>query len=172
MGTAGNAFNTGRPGRGSAGGSLRLRAAAPVLRLLHDLGKVKPGFQAKLTGARNDVPHSGEGALVLHRAGALPAAWWGRLRGTTGVCPISSGCRIVLPPRNLLPCRNGVPSRKRWPRCSHWPEFCRIGTRSAYRLQFLIRMLYGCLTDAMIGKPQGSTTGLKTSPPIRGRMCW
>ncbi len=33
--------------------------------MLHDLGKVKPEFQAKLRGQKNSVSHSGEGALYL-----------------------------------------------------------------------------------------------------------
>lgn len=37
---------------------------------LHDLGKVKPGFQAKLRGESNDTPHSGEGArYAVHAFG-------------------------------------------------------------------------------------------------------
>jgi len=42
--------------------------------LLHDLGKMKPGFQAKLRGETNSVSHSGEGArfAVGHYARSLP----------------------------------------------------------------------------------------------------
>lgn len=42
--------------------------------LLHDLGKVKPGFQAKLRGETNSVSHSGEGAryAVGHYTRLLP----------------------------------------------------------------------------------------------------
>ncbi len=42
--------------------------------LLHDLGKMKPGFQAKLRGETNSVSHSGEGArfAVGHYSRSLP----------------------------------------------------------------------------------------------------
>lgn len=42
--------------------------------LLHDLGKMKPGFQAKLHGAKNAVSHSGEGArfAIEHYNAKLP----------------------------------------------------------------------------------------------------
>jgi len=42
--------------------------------LLHDLGKMKPGFQAKLRGEKNSVSHSGEGArfAVGHYSRSLP----------------------------------------------------------------------------------------------------
>ncbi len=33
---------------------------------LHDLGKAKPAFQAKLRGEKNSEPHSGEGALYAN----------------------------------------------------------------------------------------------------------
>jgi len=39
---------------------------------LHDLGKVKPGFQKKLHGAANDTPHSGEGARYAQEAYGPP----------------------------------------------------------------------------------------------------
>lgn len=39
--------------------------AARLLGLLHDLGKAKPRFQAKLRGERNSEPHSAEGARFL-----------------------------------------------------------------------------------------------------------
>ena len=42
--------------------------------LLHDLGKMKPGFQAKLRGETNSVSHSSEGArfAVGHYSRSLP----------------------------------------------------------------------------------------------------
>ena len=49
----------------TAGKNAQAFGAGPVGKLagwLHDLGKVKPGFQAKLRGESNDTPHSGEGA--------------------------------------------------------------------------------------------------------------
>ncbi len=38
-----------------------------LIGVLHDLGKVKPEFQAKLRGQKNAVSHSGEGALYLEK---------------------------------------------------------------------------------------------------------
>ena len=51
-------------------GSTRLGA---IVGLLHDLGKAKPAFQAKLRGTKNSVAHSGEGArlAIEHYGGGL-----------------------------------------------------------------------------------------------------
>lgn len=119
---------------------------AEILGLLHDLGKIKPGFQAKLSGARNDVPHSGEGALVLHQAGGFARCLAGVIAGHHGRLPNPDrlDARLAATRPVALPDWLSLPDE-----FSALPDRVRNGKlQAAYRLQFLVRMLYGCLTDA------------------------
>lgn len=115
---------------------------AAVLGLLHDIGKVKAGFQRKLAGELNEVSHSGEGARVLSKDIAYPLA--AAIAGHHGRLPdpekvrvrINSAEDVVLPGWCDLP-------------TIVWPN--RLSEDKAlapYRLQFLVRMLYGALCDA------------------------
>ncbi len=57
----------------TAGSNASAFGASPIGEIagwLHDLGKVKPGFQAKLRSEKNDTPHSGEAAR--HAAEVFP----------------------------------------------------------------------------------------------------
>lgn len=60
---------------------------AAALGLLHDLGKVKQGFQKKLMGAVNDTSHSGEGAKVLAEMGVFEEALSVAIAGHHGRLP-------------------------------------------------------------------------------------
>lgn len=122
--------------------------AGQILGLLHDLGKIKPAFQAKLAGKENDAPHSGEGALILHQAGGFARCLAGAIAGHHGHLPNPE------PLKRRLESTTAVPLPK-WCACPQSLAEMQPPSRvfqdrdwSAYRLQFLVRMLYGCLTDA------------------------
>lgn len=121
---------------------------ASLLGYLHDLGKVKPGFQAKLSGADNDTPHSAEGArLLVDCFGAMGELLAPAILGHHGHLPnppdvrrrLGHAEKIAAPDWALLnvpvvPERlmvQGITQRER-----------------LFRAQFLVRMLYSCLTDA------------------------
>lgn len=117
---------------------------AAALGLLHDLGKKKQGFQKKLAGIATDTSHSGEGAKVLADMGGFAATLSGAIAGHHGRLPDPDRLReritaaeqvdlpnwCVLPP--LEPPKRVIADSKLGP----------------YRLQFLVRMLYGALCDA------------------------
>lgn len=118
---------------------------AAVLGLLHDLGKAKPAFQAKLAGDQNDVGHSGEGARILTQTGPIGRALAG----------------IVTGHHSALPNPDRLAARLERAEVVQLPDWCVLpdiilpewtGTQTqrgpSYRLQFLVRMLYSCLTDA------------------------
>ena len=119
-------------------------AAAETLGLLHDLGKLKPGFQRKLDGERNDTTHSGEGARILFGQGGFHAALAGIVAGHHG----------RLPDPDCLKARLAAAEQIELPKWCVLPPLslpARTGAETAlapYRLQFLVRMLYGALCDA------------------------
>ena len=116
---------------------------ARILGLLHDLGKLKPGFQAKLEGVRNDTTHSGEGARLLWDRGLRPLA--AAIAGHHGRLPdldhlkarIASAEALALPDWCDLP-------KPVWPERIEKADPRNV----SYRLQFLVRVLYGALCDA------------------------
>ena len=118
---------------------------ARFLGLLHDLGKEKPAFQRKLSGERNTVSHSGEGARILHKTGGFTATLAGIIAGHHGHLPdldrvksrVDAAEDIVLPGWCPPPPAFEPPERLR-----------ECGKLASYRLQFLVRMLYGALCDA------------------------
>jgi len=115
-----------------------------LLGLLHDLGKAKPAFQRKLDGECNDVGHSGEGARVLKQAGGFSAMLSGVIAGHHGRLPDPDRltARIEAAEDIDLPawCTITTPDRPAW--------LAEDKDLAPYRLQFLVRMLYGALCDA------------------------
>jgi len=117
---------------------------AKALGLLHDLGKAKPDFQAKLRGARNNTAHSGEGARVLYERddfsrvlAVIVAGHHGRL-----LDPEQLRKRIQATQAITVPTWCVLPDISPPERLAQDPE------TAPYRLQFLVRMLYGALCDA------------------------
>ncbi|MFD0858613.1 CRISPR-associated endonuclease Cas3'' [Roseovarius aquimarinus] len=115
---------------------------AAMLGLLHDLGKIKPGFQRKLNGEVNDVSHSGEGAKLLWKGLGRPLA--AAIAGHHGRLPDPDRLRARIEGAEAIP----LPDWCRLPEWN-WPARIAADKRQApYRLQFLTRMLYGALCDA------------------------
>lgn len=125
---------------------------------LHDLGKVKPDFQAKLFGEQNLVSHSGEGAryayetfdgggpglgkmlaycIAGHHAGLANGLGRSEHRPTTPLKErLASAEKVSLPEGMTLPARLApVPLTSK-------PE------NWNYSVQFLTRMLFSALVDA------------------------
>lgn len=119
--------------------------AAEILGPLHDLGKRKPAFQRKLEGEANDAPHAAEGAKALYRTSAFGQVLAGAIAGHHGSLPQPARLHERLAQAENL----ALPS---W--CvvhePQWPAHLLVEPRGAlaYRTQFLVRMLYSCLTDA------------------------
>ncbi len=122
---------------------------------LHDLGKVKPGFQKKLHGAANDTPHSGEGARYAQEAYGPP----GKL-----VAYCIAGHHSGLP-NGAVPSEHGRPKRPLKARIAEsevvslpegisppsllFPDpLTGLSEKPHFEIQFFIRMLFSALVDA------------------------
>lgn len=117
---------------------------AAMLGWVHDLGKMKPRFQAKLMGDRNTEPHSGEGAkLLLARCGGmgplLAACVAGHHSGLPDVGEMAR--RLSSIPDPQLPGWMPMPAVPA-------PFGPLNGELSHFSLQFATRMLFSCLVDA------------------------
>ncbi|KIT18129.1 CRISPR-associated endonuclease Cas3'' [Jannaschia aquimarina] len=115
---------------------------AEVLGLLHDLGKIKAGFQRKLSGEINDTAHSGEGAKVLWGGAARPLA--AAIAGHHGRLPDPDRLRVRIAAAEAV-------TLPKWCRLPDWEWPARLRedkSLGSYRLQFLVRMLFGALCDA------------------------
>lgn len=122
--------------------------AARALGLLHDLGKMTPAFQAKLAGEKNDAPHSAEGALIFRQAGGFAGSLAGAVAGHHGRLPNPERLNRRLDSATALDLPNWCEFPEPLTKMQPPPRVLQDKAWSAYRLQFLIRMLYGCLTDA------------------------
>lgn len=117
---------------------------ARLIGLLHDIGKAKPAFQRKLEGERNEATHSGEGARVLYKTSGFSAALAGIIAGHHGRLPDPDRLKTRVATAADIPLPDWCPVPAVKP-----PK--RLGENrglAAYRLQFLVRMLYGALCDA------------------------
>lgn len=119
--------------------------AATLLGWVHDLGKMKPRFQAKLSGDQNDEPHSGEGARLLQSRfnafGPLLAAC---------VAGHHSGLPDMSPMLQRLAAVKDYASPDWMPVPDSLAPFGPLtgDAVSHFSIQFAIRMLFSCLVDA------------------------
>ncbi|MCW9043639.1 MAG: CRISPR-associated endonuclease Cas3'' [Pseudopelagicola sp.] len=122
---------------------------------LHDLGKVKPRFQAKLQGEKNDEPHAAEGAraavrlygpglgkilaycIAGHHAGLANGIGRSQARPSTPLCERLAQAGEVEPPDWLKLPELAVPGPLQQP-----------GDTPAFAVQFFTRMLFAALVDA------------------------
>ena len=119
---------------------------AEILGLLHDIGKIKRGFQRKLEGEVNDTSHSGKGAKVLYE----------RERKQQVLAAAIAGHHGRLPDPDRLKARVAAAEEIELPEWCRLPDYelperistCRDVKAMRYRVQFLVRMLYGALCDA------------------------
>jgi len=122
---------------------------------LHDLGKVKPDFQAKLHGKIIDAPHSGEGAryavgtmghgigkmlayaIAGHHAGLANGVTRSRVRPTTPLCERLDRAEDVALPDWLRLSALTMPA-----------PLATIQAGDHFATQFFTRMLFSALVDA------------------------
>ncbi|WP_134725993.1 CRISPR-associated endonuclease Cas3'' [Paracoccus luteus] len=145
-----------------------LGAYGRLLGLVHDIGKIKPAFQARLRGSPLEVSHSGEGARLLQeRGGAFGCMLAGAVAGHHGRLPnpdrlrqrIAAAERLDLPDWLFF---EMPPPPERLLNCG--PDRARL----SFRAQFLVRFLYGCLTDADDRETaawESAALGLPDAPP-------
>ena len=127
---------------------------AEIAGLLHDLGKVKPAFQDKLRGIKNNVSHSGEGAryalenfgligkliafcIAGHHSGLPNGIDRAAGRPTTPLAERLEQAEPVSPPADVTLPAPAMPAP--------------LADRSAqafFELQFFTRMLFSALVDA------------------------
>jgi len=151
-----------------------------IVGLLHDLGKAKPAFQAKLRGEKNSEPHSGEGARYAHDqlggpAGKLLAySIAGHHAGlpngslfSSGRPPTPLGERLKqsplleLPDGVELPCLEGcIPkSLQGMKPADHF---------MAFKLHFFTRMLFSALADADFLETERFYDAVENRESLRG----
>lgn len=127
---------------------------------LHDMGKVKAGFQARLRGAPQKVSHSGEGALYAHdhfpflgklmafcvaghHSGLPNGATDARARPVTPLLKrLAESDSIPLPAGVKIPDMRTAPKPLSGLKFDARTAFC------AFEVQFFTRMLFSALVDA------------------------
>lgn len=137
---------------------------AGLLGLIHDLGKAKLRFQAKLSGERNGEPHSGEGAKVLQDR-------------YIGIGSLLAAC--VAGHHSGLPDAQDLNERLKKVQMIDLPDWLNLptgiapfgplktGKPSHFSIQFAVRMLYSCLVDADELETAGFYRALEGHPVIR-----
>lgn len=122
-----------------------LAETARLLGELHDLGKIKPGFQARLHGPAAPISHSGEGARILNeQGGTFGKILAGCIAGHHGRLPNPDTLARRLAEAEPIALPDWLPFTKPAPPA----RLMNAGDALAFRAQFLTRFLYGCLTDA------------------------
>lgn len=114
---------------------------AELLGLVHDLGKTKPRFQAKLQGEQNSEPHSAEGARLLQDSfnPLFAACVAGHHSGLPDITEMIHRLRAVPVPE--------VPDWLSLP--TTLAPFGPLAKPHAhFPIQFAVRMLFSCLVDA------------------------
>lgn len=122
---------------------------------LHDLGKVKPGFQDKLRGRPNDTAHSGEGArYAIHNVeGVIAKLVAFCVAGHHSGLPnglIRSESRPATPLRERLDQSEDValPQNVILPELSVPHPLKGLSGAPFFEMQFFTRMLFSALVDA------------------------
>ncbi|MCO8145193.1 CRISPR-associated endonuclease Cas3'' [Rhodovulum tesquicola] len=140
------------------------REAASALGWAHDLGKMKPRFQAKLLGEWNTEPHSAEGArLLLSRHGKLgpllAACVAGHHSGLPDLDDLTR--RLATLPDPALPDWMPAPTAL----APFGP--LSSGAITHFSIQFAVRMLFSCLVDADELETAAFYDGIKGRPVSR-----
>ncbi|CUH67383.1 CRISPR-associated endonuclease Cas3-HD [Thalassovita gelatinovora] len=129
-------------------------SVAETVGWLHDLGKVKLGFQDKLRGHPNDIPHSGEGAVYAEdNLGGIGKLMSFCIAGHHSGLPNGLNRSHGRPSRSLrerllqsetVPLPDGVSLPKlEVPSCLDG-----LSPKSRFEMQFFTRMLFSALVDA------------------------
>tara|TARA_R110000850_G_scaffold152138_3_gene275357 strand:- start:2541 stop:4733 length:2193 start_codon:yes stop_codon:yes gene_type:complete len=118
---------------------------AEALGLLHDLGKEKSAFQKRLSDPTVEAPHAAEGGRALAQVDAFGKALAGAIVGHHGRLPDPDRLRARLAAAETIP----LPNWCTLPPLTMPPHLGGGANQGPpYRMQFLVRMLYGALTDA------------------------
>lgn len=147
--------------------------------LLHDLGKMKRGFQAKLRGETNSVSHSGEGArfAVEHYAAPLVAKAMARLIAFgiaghhAGLANGNAHCNGTAPLEDRI---RAAEALLPWfpiqdlPKLDRLPEPLATAKGNAFAASFFTRMLFSTLVDADFLETERWITQAEGRPVERG----
>lgn len=151
--------------------------AGEVIGWLHDIGKVKAGFQARLRGSPQKVSHSGEGALYAHdhipflgklMAFCIAGHHSGLPNGVTEAQarPVTPLLRRLAQSEAIqLPAGVDIPELRQAPAPLSSLAF-NAGTASyAFEVQFFTRMLFSALVDAdFVETEKFYSPGMRHSP--------